>query len=440
MLQTAANLPAEAVRTIAVGRKDAPTFDPVDVQQSLLRFADGFSARMALSIDKLQRESAALDAGAALRWRIIFATEICVVASGPNPVANLLDLTTMVTATRVAVETQLQPDRFGVSGLPLLESCRSAEVEIWQLAARVLSKPEQDELRATIEEWTRKHPLLEDLLTARAVGFALNLSQLRPSNPTTTSSVFDLLKLDPLSGLDPATREIAQTRLLAERALFVSQKMPYLLRWQAEYLGIRMSEIPAVQQMVTNSTVLTRSVERLSQVAEQFPARFSAEREEILRGLQSQERQLTPLVNEVRQALLAGSSMSTSLNTTLVTFDALMKRFGVGETNRSEPRESDAEPFRIQEYGKTAAQLDAAAARLTELLRLLDQTLGSTNLTRLAAQVQPVVQQAETVSKDVVDYAFRKGVLLLLLALAAGLTYRFISRRLGPSPGTRPQT
>ena len=54
--------------------------------------------------------------------------------------------------------------------------------------------------------------------------------------------------------------------------------------------------------------------------------------------------------------------MSTSLNTTLTTFDALMKRFGVGETNNASPPSTNAEPFRIQDYGQTAVQLEARRA------------------------------------------------------------------------------
>ena len=149
--------------------------------------------------------------------------------------------------------------------------------------------------------------------------------------------MFSLLQVDPLSGLDPAVREIAQTRLFAERALFVTQKMPMLLRWQTELLSVNAVEMPAVQQLVTNSTQIAASVERFARVAEQLPGQVSTEREEILKALQSQESKLTPLVNEVRQTLTAGSQMSTSLNTTLTTFDALMKRFGVGETNNAAP-------------------------------------------------------------------------------------------------------
>jgi hypothetical protein len=206
--------------------------------------------------------------------------------------------------------------------------------------------------------------------------------------------------------------------------------MPMLLRWQTELLSLNAMEMPEVQQLVSNSTQIAASVDRFARVAEQLPNQISTEREEILRALQSQEKNLTPLVNEVRQTLIAGSQMSTSLNTTLTTFDALMKRFGVGETNNAGPPDTNSEPFRIQDYTQTAAQLEATARQLTELLVTLDRTTGSNNLARLSAQIGPVVQQAQTGGKEIVDYAFWKGILLVAIVLVAALIYRFLVTRL----------
>ena len=159
-------------------------------------------------------------------------------------------------------------------------------------------------------------------------------------------------------------------------------------------LTLNAVEMPAVQQLVTNSTQIAASVERFARVAEQLPGQVSTEREEILKALQSQEKADAAGQECARRS--GGSQMSASLNTTLTTFDALMKRFGVGETNNAGPPATNAEPFRIQDYTQTAAQLEATARQLTELLVTLDQTLGSTNLAKLTAQVGPVVQQAQT--------------------------------------------
>lgn len=433
LVQTAVDMPGETVRAVTPGLNQKPAVDPVEVQQNLLRFADEFSTRIIAGIGHLRRGTNAMDHAEVLQWKIALASETCSIASGPNPVANLLDMTVLVTMIRTGLEEYWQPKVFGESAEPILRNCRNAETEIWLLAGKVLKPPQQAELRTAIASWHRENPVPGSLLGDRAVGFTSPAVQAGQSSTGKPGSVFDLLKLDPLSGLDPATREIAQTRLFAERALYVAQKMPVLLRWQTELLSLNALHGPEVQQMVTNTTQIAGAVDRFARTAEQLPGQVSAEREEILKALQSQEKQLTPLVNEVRQTLMSGTQMSASLNTTLITFDALMKRFGVGETNRggAATPATNAEPFRIQDYGQTAAQLEAAARQLTELLHTLDRTLGSTNISQLAAQVAPAVKEAQAGGKEVVNYAFWKGVLLLALALAAALIYRGLTARAG---------
>ena len=130
-----------------------------------------------------------------------------------------------------------------------------------------------------------------------------------------------------------------------------------------------------------------------------------------------------------------GTQFSASLNTTFTTFDALMKRFGVGEPKSEEqPPPPNATPFRIQDYTQSAAQIGATAGRLTEFLGMLDRTMSSSNLAQFSAQVGRVVQQAQAGGKEVVDYAFWKGILLVVIVLVAALIYRFLVTRL-PLPG-----
>ena len=395
----------------------------MEVQQKLLRFADEYSMRMVSGVDNLRHGTNALTPAKALQTKIEIATETWSIAAGPNAVADLLDMTVFVTVTRMALEEHWQPKVFGESARPLLEYSRNAEAEIWGLAGTVLTPEQQTELRRGIAAWHSRNPLPESLVAARALGFATQIAEAGKDEKTKPGSVFSLLGVDPLAGMDPAVREIAQTRMFAERALFVTQKMPMLLRWQAELLSVNAAELPAVQQVVSNSTQIAASVERFAAVAEKLPAQVSTEREEILNALQAQEKDVTSLMS-------SGTQFSASLNTTLTTLDALMKRFGVGETNSAGPPKTNAEPFRIQDYAQTAAQLEATARQLTELLVTLDRTLGSTNLLQLSAQVGPVVQQARTGGKEIVDYAFWKGILLLGIALVVALIYRFLSVRM----------
>jgi hypothetical protein len=423
LMNTVMKVPGQTVRAVTPGSKGQPAVDPVEVQEMLLRFADSYSTEMILSADKLRHGTNAPDTAEILKWKIALNTQTCAIASGPNDIANLLDMTVFVTVTRMAVEDYWQPKVFGDSALPMLESCRNAETHIWQFAGTVVTPKQVAELHKAIEGWRQRNPLPEDVLGARAVGFASRVVQANKSGTPTVDDVFNLLNVDPMSGLDPAVREIEQTRLFAERALFVTQQMPMLLRWQIELLSVNSMEMPTVQQLVTNTTQIAASADRVSRVAEQLPGQVSAEREAILTALQSQETNVSSLMT-------SGTQMSDSLNTTLTTFTALMKLFGVGDTNSAGPPDTNSQPFRIQDYTQTAAQLEATSRQLTELLLTLNQTLDSTNLARLSAQVGPVVQQAQIGGKEVVDYAFWKGVLLVVIVLAAALIYRFLVVRM----------
>ena len=424
LVQGVAEAPGQAVRAVTPGKKDKQPADPVEVQQTLLRFADEYSTRMVIGVDKLQRGTNAPDPAEILKWKIALGTETCSIAAGQNAVANLLDMTVFVTMMRTALEERWQPEVFGESARPMLESARNGETEIWRLVGTILTPEQQTELRRSIDLWHSQNPLPESVLAVSSLGIASQLAEASKDKAAKSGSVFSLLKVDPLSGLDPAVREIAQTRMFAERALFVTQKMPMLLRWQTELLTINTTETPAVQQLVSNSTQIAASVNRFARVAEQLPGQVSTEREAILKALQAQEKDVASLMS-------SGTQFSDSLNTTLTTLDALMKRFGVGDTNKPpSPPPTNAEPFRIQDYTQSAAQLETTARQLTELLITLDQTLGSTNLAKLSAQVGPVVQQAQTGGKEVVDYAFWKGILLVVILLLAALIYRFLSVRM----------
>jgi len=235
-----------------------------------------------------------------------------------------------------------------------------------------------------------------------------------------------MLMLDPFAGMDPAVREIAQTRLFAERAMYLAQKMPSVMRWQVELLSLNATQTPAVQQVITNSTEITATLERVATVAEKLPDQLKAERVAIVESLQSQEKDIS--------GLMAGATgMSDSLNTTLTTFEELMKLFGVGDTNSTPAPDTNSEPFRIQDYTASAAQLESTARQLTELITTLDQTLASTNLAALPEKIEPAVAKAEASGKAVVDYAFWRGLILVAFALLAAMLYRYVSVKLRAS-------
>jgi hypothetical protein len=178
--------------------------------------------------------------------------------------------------------------------------------------------------------------------------------------------VFAVVGLDPTAGLDPAVREVTRTRLFAERVLFVTERLPFLLRWQTEALAQDVFRQTEVTDALASLDRLSRAAEVASRTAEALPNRVTAGRQALLAAMEGQEGKLRALSAEVGQTLAAGERLAVALNTTLTTFDALMKRFGVGEAPRSAPG-SGARAFDILDYAHTAEQIAAMAERYKRL-------------------------------------------------------------------------
>jgi hypothetical protein len=251
-------------------------------------------------------------------------------------------------------------------------------------------------------------------------------------------SIFGLVGLDPTAGLDPAVREITRSRLFAERAMFVIQRLPFLVRWQAELMTDQFLNQQPVAEALTSADRFSRAAEAASQTAAQLPDRITAEREAILLALEAQESRLRELATEIGRTLEAGRQMSGSLNTTLVTFDALMKRFGVGEAPTHPPVGTNSPPFNILDYARTAEQITAMAQQLDALIRDAGSTLDSPALDRRIADLNALSARAKADVKAVLNHAFLLGAGLILLAFACALAYRrwpAQGRRSGGSTG-----
>jgi hypothetical protein len=105
-----------------------------------------------------------------------------------------------------------------------------------------------------------------------------------------------------------------------------------------------------------------------------------------------------------------------------------MTRFNSG------PQDPSAEPFRIREYTDAAAQIQATATELVGLLQALDGLADSPHLEQVSAQFNVLTQHAQTSGREMVDYAFQRVLLLVLLGcgavLATALAYRVLNARL----------
>ena len=423
-----ASLPGQVVTAVVPGGKSAQQTDPAALQSELLRYADDFGGRTSTGLDEYARRANTAKAREeALNWKLALDTAVLGIATGANPTANLIDFLVLSSLTRAFLERRAASAEADGAFDIWLENSRVLETNAWKIAEHVLSADQQQEMRTNISAWLARNASEGEgfLRRPQALASGIRQSGEKESKP---GSVFGVVGLDPTAGLDPAVREVTRTRLFAERALYAMERMPFLIRWQTEVLTRQLLRQEQVTNALTSVDRLSRAAESASQTAAELPDRITAERKAILDALETQEGKLRNLSAEVSQTLSAGERMSTSLNTTLTTFDALMKRFGVGQPNTSPP-DTNSAPFNILDYAKTADQVGTMAQHLDVLIKDASGTMDTPALDKRIAQLNALSGKARADAKSVVNHAFVLVAALILLTFVCAFIYRRVAPR-----------
>jgi hypothetical protein len=238
---------------------------------------------------------------------------------------------------------------------------------------------------------------------------------------TSPSGVFALLNMDPLASLDPATRELTQTRLFAERALYIGQRLPQVIEWQMEVLAIRSVQMPEVTRMMDSTSQIAGSGERLSKTIEALPAFFASEREKILRAVSEQSAGLTLLAKATQGGFTAGSQMALETRETLKTFDQISQRLA------SIPSDPNAPPFDVRDWGKTAVEISTMTSQLESLLSLIQSISEKKGIAELS-------EESRATGIALMDHAVKSILLLFtlcgILAMLIRVCYHWIMKRL----------
>ncbi len=432
VVEQTAKLPVKAVASVVPGTESKQP-GPAILQTELQRYADDFSGQTSVALNEYARRVNTPEAHTeALKWKITLGSSALSIATGPNPTANLLDFLALATLTRTFAQQQMSQRGLQAAFTPLFDASQLLETNAWQLAVGVLTTNQQNEYRFAITKWCEQNTISAASFFARPQDFSAAIRESVPQQ-SQPGSVFSLIGLDPTAGLDPAVREVTLTRLFAERALFAIERMPFFVRWQVELLSDELLNQQQVANTLASVDRISRAAESISQSAAVLPDRITEERKAILTALDSQEGRLRALSEEVTRSLNAGEKMSTSLNTTITTFDALMKRFGVGEPSTSPP-DTNSPPFNVLDYAQTANQIGAMAQELDALIKDANNTVATP---ALDAKLNAISGRASADAKSVLNHAFLLAAGLIVLGFACALIYRRLTPRNPIEPKSR---
>jgi hypothetical protein len=395
-----------------------------ELRQNCERYADRFAGVVLETVrPTIDRIDDPRTFSQLIYWTLTQLNSAYTIATGPNPVLCQLDFVVLATLSRMVVEeTFVERDGDELAGIPA--AYRGLEQEAWANAGKILTAQQLEELERLIADWRLRNPQVELVGFVHFNEFA-QAAGWRPKAQAAPGSLFGLLGLDPLAGLDPAVRQIEQTRLLAERVIFYMQRVPYLVDLQTTRVIAQATMAPEVERANASLERASRAMIDFSGVAVRLPDDFAREREALLRQLSGemlrQQAELRDVLAQLQTTLAAGSETAAAVDSTVVSLDRLLARF----PGREPGEPAEGRPFDITEYSAAAAEFTTTARQLTELIEALGKE-GEP----LAAAVSGGVE----VGRDLVDHLFWRalllGFLLLAGALAAALVYRAIAARL----------
>lgn len=405
------------------------------LQSALFGYADTYIALTSQAADNLVwRDKNPERRQAALRMKLDGAEAAVEIVSGANPKTALLDLVVMVTLQRM-VWDDFWARQFGDDAFNYTDAIQRLETEVWDIAGRVIQPAQREDLRAFIGEIRKQyiHQVYVTSIRASQISTSMSEATTRLRSP---GGLLNLIGLDPLAGISPAVVEMTRARLLAERALFLGQKMPQLLSWRMELTAADALALPESRQVLTNAAEVVASAQRITALAESLPAQVSAERaaaldqaarlvaterEALLKALDDRQQGAHATLTDLRTAIESANTLTLSVRG----FMDDIRAMNPPDTAPPAPATAPARPFDILEYKQT---IDSATITLTELNKTVVQAREL-----LAPDGLPAVARSAGAVLDDAEKRLRRLILIacggLALALFLGLSGAHLVRR-----------
>jgi DNA repair ATPase RecN len=236
-----------------------------------------------------------------------------------------------------------------------------------------------------------------------------------------------MLGLDPFTSLDPAVREIAQTRELAERAIYYMQRTPGLLDMQVEKLTYALAVMPETKSLIASADRASLVGSAADRLSSELPDILANERQaliaQLMQELDKHRESVSSMSQELRSTLEAGTQTANALHQTLETLDRITARYPPREPKAGEA--SAARPFDIRDYTEMVRELSVTTRDLNTLAASLDSTLPA---------VHAATQDAAGALQQVMNRFFWQLLALIAAAVViitlAALGYRAVVTRM----------
>jgi hypothetical protein len=205
----------------------------IQLQENLQRFAGVFTDRILQASEPLASSTAPMRVSA-MRQVLLYSSAVLDIATGRFPEANLLDMLAFLGLCRAIIEEYWIPEVFSEAGRPLANAFAHSEKDLERIANNLLTRAQLADVQRLVQGWRQDNPGQRRVEQIRLFSFAETAGRLANAREREASGL--------LSSLTAATQSADQAVLLAERTMFLAQRMPFLLRWHAKIAAQELSD------------------------------------------------------------------------------------------------------------------------------------------------------------------------------------------------------
>lgn len=407
-----------------------------ELDQMTNGYADRYLTYLTSAIDNIIKGNPSTEqVRRAHQVRVVQVTAIYDIVTNADPFTQLLDLVLVVTLqSQKWIDEDHAEQWFGTRAQFLIDAARRAREDVWRMAARVM-KPEQlEQLDYMIWDWRRRNRGVDVVSFVRFDEFAAERGKSMVAEVAGGGGL--------LAPVGEAKKAVDEVRLLAERAFYLTKRMPLLLNWQVEATVANVIDQPQLKSITDSVGVATRSVDRMASLAERIPEEISKQHREVFaqlershplinaalvqyRGAVTDTNQLAGTVKDINAAadglLKTLQETTAALNATMTTIDKVFLQPG-----KDKPADPNAKPFDIDSYAKTASAFTGTLREANELLGKAGGLLGASSDTQWINQR---MNDAAGLSARVIDTVFWRAVVLIAWFFALLLLYRVLAGR-----------
>ena len=411
--------------------------DPQQVQASTTAFAQRYMIAMADVFDRVKpSEAFPIASQLAQQQKLVAGVGAMGNAVNPNPIVGLMDMALMVTLTNNVMEDPWARESFGPDNQAMiLQTLKGQESDIWTVAGAFMNEQQIQELRDVAKRWRQENPD-QHLVGGARLGNFPEAKQSDNAAANLANSIFGLVRLDPFAGLDPAVRQVEESRILAERMFYYLQYTPTLIAWQTDVLYVRMITQPQVTQFLKDTTTVSANTTDFTKATTDFAeasSNFAASIEKFRQDLPRQQETLVKQVDEMVASQRDGALRQANADITALRDSSVKQLNDVVAVQRDAALK--------QADGVIAQQRDAALKQANDVIAAQRDAAIKQLSTEVTAQQQQVTSNLQTVLDGTIDRLYQRIRSLILIAggtlLAVLVLYRIISRFLAPKGGRK---